>query len=126
MNQAVRRILFWAYVLLLLDAVTWVGGWIDHARQLQESAERGYRFAQRENEEMETQSRKDGFPYRPIELRPQGPFSKVYWCVPVLPGVLLADSEVATGPLSASGGIKIVLYYGFGSVELPTPFVWVA
>jgi hypothetical protein len=39
MNKAVRRKLFLACVILLLDAVTWVGGWMDHARQFQESAE---------------------------------------------------------------------------------------
>ena len=124
-SAMVKRKLFWACTLLPLYAVTWIGGWTAHARQLQESAERSYRFAQRENEEMEAQSRKDGLPFHPIQLRAQGPFSKVYWCVPVLPGVLLADSAIYNGPLSACDGVKLVIYYGVGSVELPTPCYWV-
>jgi hypothetical protein len=77
---------------------------------------------QTENEKMEAQSRKDGFPFYPYKLSAHDPTSKVNWCIPVLPGVLLADSSISQGPLSAEGGVKIVIYYGVGSVEIPTPF----
>lgn len=63
--------------------------------------------------------------FHPIELRQGGPTSGVRWCVPVLPGVLLADSYYCVGPLCAAGGVKIVLYDGLGPVEVPTPWYWV-
>ena len=121
-----KRKAFWAFVLVALYAVTWVGGWIAHAEQLQERAQRGYEIAQRDNEEMELQSRKDCIPFHPTELRTHEPASRVYWCVPVLPGILLADSAIYHGPLSACGGVKVVIYYGVGLVEFPTPWSWVA
>jgi hypothetical protein len=121
-----KRKRFWAYVLVPLYAVTWAGGWNSHARQVQHRAERGYQAAQQFNEELEAQSRKDGTPYHHIELRKGGPTSHVYWCAPVLPGVLLADSDYCVGPLHAGGGLKIVLWYGFGSWEIWTPWCWLA
>ena len=46
-----------------------------------------------------------------------GPTSHVYWCFPLLPGVLLVDSDYCVGPMYAGGGVKVVLYYGIGSTE---------
>ena len=119
-----KRNRIWACVLVPLYIATWVGGWISHAQQLQERAEKGYCTAQRENEEMEVESRREGLPFHPIELRKDGPITRVYWCLPVLPGVLLADSDYCVGPMCAGGGLKVILYYGFGTTEIWTPWYW--
>lgn len=64
--------------------------------------------------------------YGPIKLRENGPRTRVHWCQPVAPGFLLAHSEYVVGPLYGRGGIKIVFYYGFGSIELAMIAGWVA
>jgi hypothetical protein len=42
----------------------------------------------------------------------------VSWCVPILPGVLLANSHYVVGPLYGKGGYKLVFYYGWDSREV--------
>ncbi|HEV3144100.1 MAG TPA: hypothetical protein VGZ47_09475, partial [Gemmataceae bacterium] len=59
-------------------------------------------------------------------VREGGPKTGVKWCVPVLPGVLLADSYKVIGPLNGSGGVKVVLYYGIDSVEVCTLYGWIS
>lgn len=48
------------------------------------------------------------------------------WCIPLLPGILITDSEYAVGPLFAKGSKKLVLYFGIGSVTLWEVDVWKA
>jgi hypothetical protein len=50
--------------------------------------------------------------------RVKGYSAHVDWCFPVLPGLLVADSGYTIGPKHADDGIKIVLFYGIGSVEI--------
>lgn len=52
------------------------------------------------------------------ELLPGGPTSRVNWCLPILPAVLLTDSEYVIGPLYGRGSAKIVFYFGAGSVTV--------
>jgi hypothetical protein len=115
-----------AIIWILLYTGTWAGGWTSHAANLRVQAEASYRMIERNNQEMEMQAQPGAERFHPIELRKGGPTSGVNWCVPVLPGILIADSYYVAGPLHASGGIKIVVYYGFGSSELWTPWCWVA
>lgn len=58
------------------------------------------------------------------ELLAGGPKSAVNWCLPILPAVLLADSEYVVGPLYGSGSAKIVFYFGSGSVTLLELWGW--
>jgi hypothetical protein len=120
-----RRRIVWA-VVLLLYAVTWVGGWITHAHDLQASARAGYQRVQEYQSEW-TASKPAGKEL-PIYLRllEGGPATGVKWCVPLLPGVLLADSLSSLGPLLGHGGGKIVLYYGVGSVVVCDLWGWMA
>jgi hypothetical protein len=78
-----------AVVLLLLYVVTWVGGWITHAQEVHAQAKREHGYC-----------------------------AHVDWCFPVLPGFLVADSGYTIGLKHADDGIKIVLFYGIGSVEI--------
>jgi len=109
-----------ACILVPLYLGTWIGGWISHAHDLRGRAEIDYRWFERRNLERQA----DGLDYHPIRLNPDGPSSSVNWCIPVLPGVLLVDSEISSGPMAARGGVKIVLYYGVGSMELCTLVGW--
>jgi hypothetical protein len=84
-----RRKWLIAVVLLLLYVVTWVGGWITHARDLDARAKRVTAYS-----------------------------AHVDWCFPVLPGLLVTDSGYTIAPKHAESGIKVVLFYGIGSVEI--------
>jgi hypothetical protein len=75
-----------------------------------EANERNTKYAQR--------AAKTGEYFLPVELRAGGPWAEVHWCVPILPGLLIADSDYAIGRLYGRGGIKLVLFYGNGSKEL--------
>jgi hypothetical protein len=46
--------------------------------------------------------------------------------VPVLPGILLANSDSSHGPLRGRGGVKIILYFGAGSTELCMLWGWLS
>jgi prepilin-type processing-associated H-X9-DG protein len=87
----------------LLHALTWAGGCLTHSRELDSRARRIYAAA-------------------PKGYRSEsGPATGITWCIPLLPGVLLANSWYVVGPSWGEGGVKIVLYYGFGAKELDRP-----
>ncbi len=48
------------------------------------------------------------------------------WCFPLLPGVLITNSWYQCGPLFGKGGVKLVLYYGVGSMEILTMNGWIS
>lgn len=98
-----RRRLLWLLVLLLY-AITWVGGWITHARDLKTSALARYRMAEQRNVEwMATNPDREKLPIF-LALREGGPATGVDWCVPILPAILLVDSYSVLGPLKGRGG----------------------
>jgi hypothetical protein len=109
-------------LLVVLYVGTWIGGWGSHARQLRDHAEGRYRAAEKLNRELAADPARPA----PIDLHEGGPTAEVAWCLPVLPGVLLAYSGYSAGPLFGRGGVKVVLYYGFGSAEVCTLCGWVA
>jgi hypothetical protein len=116
-----RRLIGFLSVYLVLYVATGIGGFRSHARQLQDKTESQYRqFEQRFQKAKEEARWVDGIPlddpYR-WYLHKNGPRSEVNWCVPVAPGLLVADSYSSVGPTVAKGGYKLVLYYGFGSAE---------
>lgn len=84
-----RRKWLIAVVLIFLYVITWVGGWITHARGVDTQAKgnRGYNAG-------------------------------VEWCFPVLPGLLVTESGYTIGPKHCDCGIKVVLFYGIGSIEI--------
>lgn len=57
-----------------------------------------------------------------VELYQDGPKSGIDWCIPILPGVLLADSYYSAGPLCGVSGPKLVFFYGFGTQGIPILF----
>lgn len=61
-----------------------------------------------------------------LQLREEGPTTGVNWCIPLLPGVLLADSYEVLGPLHGRGMAKIVFYYGVGSVVICELWGWIS
>jgi hypothetical protein len=118
-----------AVVLLFLYLLTWVGGWLTHARELEARAHRYWNEAAARDREMEQFAAAEGLP-RPTgripHLREGGPVTHVDWCFPLLPGILVADSWYVVGPLYGKGGVKLVVYYGVGSVELVTLVGWIS
>jgi hypothetical protein len=110
--------------LALLYALTWIGGRRSHARELQNRAQADWAAANALNQKAAHAAAHDGRSLPVVELRPGGPVAKIAWCVPVFPGLLFADSYYAVGPLWGTGGPKLVLFYGWGSVEVFTLFCW--
>jgi len=118
----------WLLVTVLSGCylATWIGGWVSHAREIETRAWRTWNDATSRNREMERLAAASQPHHGPIELCKGGPHTGVGWCFPILPGVLVADSYYTVGPLWAAGGVKLVLFYGFGSTELVTIFGWVS
>jgi hypothetical protein len=112
--------------LILLYGVTWIGGCSDHSAQLRQEATRRYESASERTRELDVIADQLGVPFDPIELLRDGPKSRVNWAVPILPGLLLADSEFVVGPLYAKGSAKLVVYYGFGSLTLVELWGWMS
>ena len=114
--------------LVSLYALTWVGGWVTHSRQIKSEARQLYAGAEKRDCEMAERFQKEGLDPHGISghLSKSGPTAGVAWCVPLLPGVVLADSWYVIGPRWGKGGVKIVLYYGFGTKELVCLWGWVS
>jgi hypothetical protein len=115
-------------VLAALYVHTFVAGRNAHQREMRAKAERLYARAARLEVDEANWNRELGHPVsaRSTRLHPRGPSSGVDWCVPILPGVLLANSYYSVGPLNGSGGQKIVVYYGAGSITVLELLRWVA
>jgi hypothetical protein len=111
----------WICVVIALYAVTWIGGWVSHARQLREKTESSWRYAKGQL----GGNRNEDVPI-PFRIHEDGPHYYVAWCVPILPGLLLAESGSSIGPLMGGGGLKVILYYGFGSKDFLTFWRWAA
>ena len=107
--------------------VTWIGGWLAHDREMANLARRLYADAEARNaESLEAELRNPRDRAYPIRLRSGGPKSEVDWVFPILPAVLISDSYYVVGPLYGKGTLKIVFYYGAGSVTLLELWGWIA
>jgi len=120
-----RSNLRWVIVVLLY-AITWIGGSNSHRHNLKVDAQRMYNDAEEQELEQATWYNQDGMGQPRRITRDGGPISKVDWCFPLLPGVLIADSYYIVGPLYGRGGISIVIYYGFGSAQIGPIAGWVS
>jgi hypothetical protein len=112
-------------VVVLLYLVTWVGGWHTHARELEDSAQARYRLVQERNAERQAHEPDARVPLWD-RLREGGPATGVEWAVPLLPGVLLADSSEVLGPLNGRGTVKLLLYYGHGTAVVCELWGWIS
>ena len=122
-----RRIILGA-IIVTLYTVTWIGGWTMHDREVKALAQRLYDDAERHNREIEralkAQNIKEDW-RRP--LREGGPAAGVNWCIPILPGVLIADSYYVIAPLWGEGRGKVIVYYGLGTITiLELPWGWIS
>jgi hypothetical protein len=112
--------------LIPLYVVTWIGGYYSHSDSLNRETQRLYEAAQKSDAEYAALAAKEGSaPLRP-QAHKDGPKYGVSWCAPVLPGVLIADSYYSVGPLYGRGGVKIVIYYGFGSWASSPIWGWIS
>jgi hypothetical protein len=120
--QITLRTLFYVQLVAALYLGTWVGGCRSYRACVQRQAQTEWESARQMNATAGAFARRCGFCYE--DIRPDGPVSKVNWCVPLLPGVLLADWDFVVGRLWAKGETMIVLYYGFGTMELVSLGSW--
>jgi len=130
-----KRIRLLAYILVALYLVTWVGGWISHARDVKARAEASYQayqrklqddiaFCQRLGMGVDDEIMKYLLDKRTSLLSKGGPFARVNWCLPILPCLLLSNTDIAIAPGGGGGDNNIVFYYGFGSIVLCSKPTW--
>jgi hypothetical protein len=95
-------------IVIALYLTTLIGGWLTYPRDLQAEAVAEWEAT-------------------PAKYRlKDGPVTSMCCCLPVLPGLLIAWSEVTIGPINCAGGPTLVVYYGWGSATvLRVPF-WVS
>lgn len=115
----------WLFVGALY-VITWIGGYLSHSFVLSKHAEQLYAGA-RETEIERAADYKSygGPPPRPVALA-GGPIAKVDWCFPVLPGVLVANSQYVIGPLYGRGGIRILIFDGTGFWDSGPIWGWIS
>lgn len=114
-------------ILLASYLITWAGGWRAHSREMASRATHLYQRVEVEKArflEWQRQGLVAADEVYSTELLPGGPTSLVNWCLPILPAVLLADSEYEVGPHYGRGSAKIVFYFGAGSVTLLDLWGW--
>jgi hypothetical protein len=106
-----------------LYAVTWVGTALIYPRDMQRRALEEYSQAKIAEEEW---AKKRLMPPSRPELFPDGPRVDLRWCVPLIPAVTLVSSDYYIGPLCSHGAIRIVLFYGFGTIESVSFVTWIS
>ncbi len=111
-------------------AWTWCGGYLYHHKEISNQALNIHSSAINDHIEFKEKCKKFGLeePENDIykRIHKKGPSAVVNWCVPVFPGILIANSYYIIGPLWELGGVKVVLFYGFGTKELLTLFGWIS
>lgn len=110
----------------MLYAVTWIGGFISHGHAVKVDAQKRYDDAQQRELEEAAWYAQTGSEKPNRITRDGGPIANVNWCFPILPGVLIADSEYIVGPLYGRGGVSIVIYYGVGSLQIGPIAGWIS
>jgi|SRR5579862_4027918 len=117
--------------LIPLYVITGIGGYYSHSATLRRETQSIYdRAKERDHVDADIAAKMGIKPRQPrvFETGPTDlkPLCKVNWCVPVLPGVLFANSYYQVGPLFGKGGFKIVIYYGFGSWAIGPIWGWIS
>ena len=121
-----RRVLI-GVVILLLYVITGVHGPRRHLADITTTAQRTHAEAVKWEEEQAELFPEEGLlESRTRHLRPDGPSVGLKWAIPILPGVLIADSYEVIGPLWGRGGPRIVFYFGVWSFYINTPFGWIS
>jgi len=119
-------------IVILLYLATWVGGWVLHEREVKARADLIYQRVSKRiqweiaefNKCEDKDLAKDLIGSRTQLLYPTGPIAGVKWCLPLLPGVLLSETDIVIGPMNGGGDLNIVLFYGFGTIILSSGPSW--
>jgi hypothetical protein len=120
-----RKRIFWIGAgIALLYLLTWIGGPASHEKELASRALRFWNQGSECDAELSKWAKEKGEPLPEPRILSDGPRSRVNWCVPVLPCILLADSSYTIGSLWGEGGVKLVFYCGLFSVEIVTLDGW--
>ena len=124
MKRSSKKVLVVATVIYL---VTWIGGLIVYPRDMARRAQEQHSYAldaQRKLAERSEDMRK--FVAEHPAASPAGPTTEFHWCFPLLPAVLVVYSDYNIGPLNGNGGLRLVLYFGTGTIETPAFIGWVS
>jgi hypothetical protein len=116
-----------SYVLIaLLYVWTWYGGYLFHSANLTSEANQAYSSIVEKHEKKVEEYKDVGLDYSfdiYDEIHRNGPRAGIDWCFPIIPGILIVKSYYSIGPSLGAGGVKIVLFYGAGTIELLPIFV---
>ena len=120
-----RRVLI-GVVIVLLYVITGVHGPRRHLADITMAAQRTHAKAVEWQEKQAELFAEEGIEPSASNVHPGGPSVGLKWAVPILPGVLIADSYEVIGPLWGHGGPRIVFYFGVWSFYIKTPFGWIS
>ena|ERR1035437_4522193 len=109
-------------ILAALYAATWIGAALVYPRDMARRAHEEYAIALAAQQKLAVEV---GRPVRPAAF-PEGPRTEFRWCVPIAPALLLVSSDYQIGPRWGHGGIRLVLFYGIGTVETGPLVGWVS
>lgn len=110
-------------ILAGLYAATWIGAVVVYPRDMAYRANEEYAWAQAA-QRGNAQRIRDGVS-KPAAF-PDGPRTEFRWCVPIAPAILLVSSDYQIGPLWGHGGIRLVFFYGVGTIETGPLIGWVS
>jgi len=108
-----NRLLLVVGVFAVLYVATWVGGARGYRRDFEKFAAEAHRYLVEEDKKWEKIGAAGGMRPHMKLASPTGPHTKVEWCMPLFPGLLLVNSSYSAGPLWGEGGTKLIWYNGF-------------
>jgi hypothetical protein len=114
-------------VIGALYFVTWLGGVIFYPSEMTARAKKEYDVALNAQARAAAKSEEEKMIVKRTPAAfPDGPKTDFHWCAPLVPGVLIVSSEYRIGPLWGQGGIRVVLFYGCGTYEMPLFIGWIS
>ncbi len=107
-------------IVCALYAATWIGGLLVYPRDMALRAEEEHATASAIDRRRISESKSVPAAF------PDGPKTTLRWSVPIAPGLLLVSSDYVIGPLWGHGGIRLVVFYGVGTVETGPLIGWIS
>lgn len=100
--------------VVILYVATWIGGYFSYSAALNRETLARYKGAKRADQKYGSLAPGDPVRWPVARAGDHGPVCGINWCVPILPGVLIASSYYYVGPLYGEDGVRIVCFYGVG------------
>jgi hypothetical protein len=105
-----------------LYAATWALGTASYQREMLRLADAEWSIARKAEERHKA---RDGLLISRAAF-PEGPRTKLHWTLPLVPAVLLVNSDYTIGPRWGHGGFRLVIVFGPWTVERTLLLLWIS